>query len=152
MSALFVQKSCSVLDPRIAIKALSQLARYSHLQTHLSALRDNPDSIERTPQDDEHATLAPKLTPADSRVDWQASPDEIVDQIRALSERQPVAAYLAPASGAPVRVRILAASTVPQTVPQEAQATAGSILASSRKTLWVACSTGAILRPSPLTC
>ena len=140
--AIISKQSCSCLAPRTGKEVALEIAELGAelLRTHLSALRDNPESIQRTPQDDEHATLAPKLTPADSRVDWQASPEDIVNQVRALCERQPVAAYLAPESGAPIRVRILAASVV----PHEVQSTGGSILPSSKKTLWIACGSGAI--------
>ena len=40
---------------------------------------------EFTPQDDELATYAPKITPADRELDWTAPPDELLNRIRALS-------------------------------------------------------------------
>lgn len=43
--------------------------------------------IERHPQDDAEATLAPKLTPADARIDWTQDAAAVVNRIRAFNPR-----------------------------------------------------------------
>jgi methionyl-tRNA formyltransferase len=43
--------------------------------------------IERHPQDDALATLAPKLTPADARIDWAQDAATVVNRIRAFNPR-----------------------------------------------------------------
>jgi methionyl-tRNA formyltransferase len=44
-------------------------------------------AIERRPQDDDLATLAPKLTPADARIDWSQHAPAVVNRIRAFNPR-----------------------------------------------------------------
>jgi methionyl-tRNA formyltransferase len=43
--------------------------------------------IDRHPQDDALATLAPKLTPADARIDWSQDAATVVNRIRAFNPR-----------------------------------------------------------------
>ena len=48
----------------------------------LNAVLSDP---EFTPQDEEGVTYAEKITAADRELDWSASPDELLNRIRALS-------------------------------------------------------------------
>jgi methionyl-tRNA formyltransferase len=43
--------------------------------------------VERHPQDNDRATLAPKLTPADARIDWSQDARMVVNRIRAFNPR-----------------------------------------------------------------
>jgi len=43
--------------------------------------------VERHRQDNDRATLAPKLTPADARIDWSADATTVVNRIRAFNPR-----------------------------------------------------------------
>jgi methionyl-tRNA formyltransferase len=76
-------------------------------------------SIERggqheTPQAEEGATYAKKITPKDSRIDWTKSAAEVERRIRALSPF-PGAWFEAPSERGPVRVKVLMSSLSPAT-------------------------------------
>ena len=49
---------------------------------------DRLDELEPTPQDDAHATKAPKLTGRDALIDWTRPAEDIALQVRALSGRR----------------------------------------------------------------
>ena len=78
---------------------------------------------------------APKLTPADSTANWEQSAEQLDRRIRALAHRAPVCTTLAE-----TRVQILAAT--PQDAPLAGEP--GTILASGKNEILVACGTGAL--------
>jgi methionyl-tRNA formyltransferase len=76
-------------------------------------------SIERggqheTPQAEEGATYAKKITPKEARIDWTMSAPEVDRRIRALSPF-PGAWFEAPSEKGPVRVKVLMTSLSPAT-------------------------------------
>ena len=81
------------------------------------------------------STYAAKLGPGDSVPDWRQSAVELERRIRALAHRAPVSASLAG-----TRVQLLAAQ--PCDTPDTAQP--GTILASGKRDILVACGTGAL--------
>ena len=88
-----------------------------------------PD-LEPTPQNDTKASYAPKITAADTRIDWRRSAREIDRQIRALRDRSPAYSRL---EGE--RVRVLEAAPEPRT------ASPGRVMVDGRR-LWVGCGEG----------
>ena len=71
-----------------------------------------PDLPPPTPQDEDGANYADKLTAADSRIDWREDAETTERRIRALSGRQAAFATLGE-----LRIRILAASVVDTQLP-----------------------------------
>ncbi len=89
------------------------------LQTTLRALASG--EVEGDPQDDARATLAPKLTPDDRRVDWSLSAAEVARRIRAMSPKPGVTVFLERGDGPPLRVQLLRA-----TVDEATESASGS--------------------------
>ena len=94
--------------------------------------------VQRIPQDHSLATLAPKLTPEEEKIDWSKPAIEIHNRIRALSPK-PGAWTFAHASGDLKRLKILKALVV-----EDIHGKAGEILALDPKKLIVGCGKGAL--------
>lgn len=96
------------------------------LQTTLRALAHG--AVEGDPQDDAKATLAPKLTPDDRRIDWGLPAADVARRVRAMSPKPGVTAFLERRDGPALRVQLLRA-TPDESSADDAEATnaAGSI-------------------------
>ncbi len=97
---------------------------------------DSLDSLQPTPQCDDAATYAAKLTTADARIDWQQPAQQIHRQVRALSGRLP-----ATAACDGMRIKLLEADWLPD--PTGAQP--GTVLAASGRGIQIACGSGSLL-------
>jgi methionyl-tRNA formyltransferase len=93
------------------------------------------------PQTDRDATYAPKLTPRDSRLDFAECADALARRICALNSRQPAAAILGGE-----RIRMLRA----RPAPERGDSATGTIVATSRAGIDVACGDGTVLRVTEL--
>lgn len=108
------------------------------------------EELSPSPQPEAGATYAAKLTAADSEPDLDASAALLARQVRALSDRQPVALYARDDAG-PVRIRCLGpARSEPAEPAGEASAgeTPGTIVRIDKAGLWLACGEGILCIPS----
>ena len=100
------------------------------------------------PQSVDGATYAKKLTSMDSVINWQQDVNDIARRVRALCERAPMTCYTAPELAEerkPVRVRILQAGILSDTITAESATQApGTVVGLSKAGLDVCCGTGTL--------
>ncbi len=96
-----------------------------------------------TPQTSTGATYAEKLRATDSEPDLNASAEVLARQVRALSDRQPVAVHAHDDTG-PVRIRLLGPAFAEST---SADAPAGTIVRVDKAGLYLACGEGLLCIP-----
>lgn len=101
------------------------------------------ESRQPTPQPEAGANYARKLTGADSEPDLEGSAEVLARQVRALSDRQPVALYGRDDAG-PVRIRALGPACAEPSEPAEAP---GTIIRVDKAGLWLACGSGTLCIP-----
>lgn len=102
------------------------------------------DAMTPRPQPEAGVTYAHKLTAADSVPDWQGDAAGLARRIRALADRQPLAAYIADDAGL-ARIRLLGAEPVTEEAAGTMASVApspGTIVASARSGIEIACGSG----------
>lgn len=106
------------------------------------------ESLSPRPQPETGATYAAKLTAADSVPDLDATASSLARQVRALSDRQPVALYAWDDAGS-VRIRCLGpARYEPAAAAAPAAAVSpGTIVRIDKAGLWLACGEGNLCIP-----
>ncbi len=96
------------------------------------------------PQPEAGVTYAAKLTSVDSELDLTAPATNLARQVRALSDRQPVALYAQDVAG-PVRIRCLGAARADGSTA--ASDPPGTIVRIDKAGLWLACVDGLLCIP-----
>jgi len=126
------QATCPIFADDIGDDVHDRLAALG-AKTLVDCLAQLP-TVARRAQSNDGATYAPKLTPADSKIDWGHPAKLIAAQIRALNSRQPATCWV---DGE--RVRLLFA----EAVARQSMAKPGTIIVADRTHIVVACGVGA---------
>lgn len=130
---IFRQARCPILASDTGDDVHRRLAMLG-AKTLIECLAELPSSTP-APQSIDGVTYAPKLTPADSRIDWTRSAKSIAAQIRALNSRQPVVCSV---DGERLRLLFAHPVEVPTVGPP------GSVIECDRGGALIACGTGAV--------
>mgnify|MGYP001216539584 CR=1 FL=1 len=129
------EETAGELEERLAVLGAELLGRQLPLLAAGEAASE--------PQDESHATLAPKISKADGLIDWGQPATAVHDRVRAMNPWPLAYSFLSPAQGKPARVRVLRS----RAVEPEAEARGlppGTVCGVESDGFTVSCSCGAL--------